>query len=131
MLVEGSVFTVSVEVVVVGFGVKITVEPDGCPIRLSVTAPLKPFEGVTDTVKEAVLPRLTDCVIGFTESEKSGVPWVIVTAAVPLTVPLVAVTVNGPPAVLPAVKRPFPLPMTPPPLTDQLLVGCGLIGWPN
>ena len=53
-----------------------------------------------------------------------------VTLAVPLTLPLVAVTVNGPPAVEPAVNRPAVL-IVPPPLTDQVNAGCGVIGWPN
>ena len=48
-------------------------------------------------------------------------------SAADLELPLVAVTVNGPPAVLPAVNRPDVL-MVPPPFTDQVNVGCGLIG---
>jgi len=56
---------------------------------------------------------------------------VTVTLAVPFMMrPLVAVTVNGPPAVLPAVNKPLEL-MVPPPLTDQLNEGCGLMGLPN
>ena len=55
---------------------------------------------------------------------------VTVTLAVPLTLPLVAVTVKGPPAVAPAVNKPEVL-IVPPPLTDQVKVGCGLIGLPN
>ena len=45
-----------------------------------------------------------------------------VTDAVPLFPPLEAVTVNGPPAVLPAVNEPF-APMVPPPLTVHANVG--------
>ena len=41
----------------------------------------------------------------------------------PLTAPLVAVTVNGPPAVAPAVNSPLALPMVPPPETAQLKLG--------
>ena len=55
---------------------------------------------------------------------------VTVTLAVPLTLPLVAVTVKGPPAVEPAVNRPEAL-IVPPPLTDQVKVGWGLSGLPN
>jgi hypothetical protein len=55
---------------------------------------------------------------------------VTVTLAVPLTPPLAAVTVNGPPAVLPAVKSPLLL-IVPPPLTVQLKLGCGTRGLPN
>ena len=54
---------------------------------------------------------------------------VTVTDAVPLMVPLDAVTVNVPP-VEPAVNSPVGL-MEPPPLTDHLKLGCGFIGWPN
>jgi len=53
-----------------------------------------------------------------------------VTLAVPLTLPLAAVTVKGPPPVEPAVNNPDEL-MVPPPLTDQVNVGCGLTGLPN
>jgi hypothetical protein len=64
------------------------------------------------------------------ESEKSCGKPVTVTLAVPLTVPLVAITVKGPPAVEPAVNRP-PVVIVPPPLTDQVNGGRGVIGWPN
>jgi len=52
-----------------------------------------------------------------------------VTLAVPVTPPLPAVTVKGPPAVVPAVNNPAGL-MLPPPLTDQGKVGCGLSAAP-
>jgi hypothetical protein len=77
-----------------------------------------------------VLPRRTDTEAGLMESEKSAGKPVTVTLAVPLTVSLVAVTVKGPPAAAPAVNSPDPL-TVPPPLTDQVNVGCGLIGLPN
>ncbi len=48
--VDDSVLIVSVEVPVAGFGVNVTVEPDGWPARLSVTDPAKPFRGVIVTV---------------------------------------------------------------------------------
>ena len=129
-MVVDSVFTVSVAVPVTGLGVKVTVEPEGWPVRLKVTAPLKLPEGVIVTVKVAVWPRLTDCEVGLTESEKSGGTLVTVTLALPLTLPLAAVTVKGPPAVAPAVNKPA-AEMPPPPLTDQVNVGWGLIGLPN
>ena len=56
--------------------------------------------------------------------------WVTVTLAVPLTLPLAALTVYGPPAALPAVKSPLLL-IVPPPLTVQLKLGCGTMGLPN
>ena len=49
----------------------------------------------------------------------------------PCTLPLVAVTVKGPPALEPAVKSPDDGPIEPPPLTDQVNEGCELSGWPN
>ena len=76
------------------------------------------------------MPRLTDREVGLTESEKSGSTPVTVTLAVPLTLPLLAVTVKGPPAVELAVNKPDAL-MEPPPLTDQVKLGCGLNGLPN
>src|SRR5437016_2731861 len=51
---------------------------------------------------------------------------VTVTFAVPLMPLLAAEMVNGPPAVLPAVKSPLAL-TVPPPLTDQVNVGCDAI----
>ena len=62
--------------------------------------------------------------------EKFAAGAVTVTLAVPETLPLVAVTVNGPPAVEPAVNKPSVL-IVPPPFTDQVNTGCGLSGWPT
>ena len=75
-------------------------------------------------------PWLTVRLAGVTVSVKSCEGAVTVTLAVPFTLPLVAVTVNGPPALEPAVNRPEGL-IEPPPLTDHVKEGCGLIGWPN
>jgi len=50
LALPGNVFTVSVEVVAAGFGVKVMVLPDGWPVRLRVTAPLNPLAGVMVTV---------------------------------------------------------------------------------
>ena len=55
---------------------------------------------------------------------------VTVTLAVPVTLPLVAVTVKGPPAVEPAVNKPAAS-IVPPPFADHPNAGCGLSGWPN
>jgi hypothetical protein len=55
---------------------------------------------------------------------------VTVTLAVPLCGPAVAVTVYGPPAVTPAVKRPDAL-MVPPPLSVQVNEGGGDMAAPN
>ena len=56
----------------------------------------------------------------------------IVTLAVPCTPEpgSVAVTVNGPPPLLPAVKRP-PASMAPPPFTAQSKAGCAVTTSPN
>ena len=54
---------------------------------------------------------------------------ITVTEAVPLTPLLAAVTVNGPPATAPAVKRPLAL-IAPPPLTVHVKAGCVDIGVP-
>ena len=76
-------------------------------------------------------PRLTVRLAGLTDSEKSCDGAVTVTLALPCTVPLVAVTVNGPPALEPAVKSPDDGSTAPPPLTDHVNEGCGFTGWPN
>jgi hypothetical protein len=41
---------VSVDPLVAGLGVNVTVDPGGWPVRLSVTDPLKPFFGMIVTV---------------------------------------------------------------------------------
>jgi hypothetical protein len=46
---DDSVLIDSVELPVAGFGVKVTVDPDGWPLRLSETEPLKPLDSVTVT----------------------------------------------------------------------------------
>ena len=50
LLVFDSVLIVSVELPVAGFGLKVTVDPDGWPDRLRFTAPLNPLDGVIVTV---------------------------------------------------------------------------------
>ena len=49
-MVVDNVCTVSVDLAVPGFGVNLTVDPEGCPVRLRVTAPPKPWDGVMVTV---------------------------------------------------------------------------------
>ncbi len=77
-----------------------------------------------------VPPVATEALAGETVMFVSTGGALTVTLAVPLTPPLAAVTVKGPPPVEPAVNNPDAL-MVPPPLTDQVNVGCGLIGLPN
>ncbi len=76
-----------------------------------------------------VPPVTTEAEDGETVMEVSTGGLVTVTLAVPLTLPLAAVTVKGPPAVEPAVNSPLEL-IVPPPLTDQVKVGCGFSGLP-
>ena len=47
---DDDVLTLSVDVPVAGLGENVTVEPDGWPLRLRVTDPEKPLDGVTVTV---------------------------------------------------------------------------------
>ena len=47
---DDDVFTVSVEVVLAGFGVNVTVDPEGRPPRVRETDPLKPFAGAIVTM---------------------------------------------------------------------------------
>jgi hypothetical protein len=73
-----------------------------------------------------VPPFWTEAVAGVTVIEvRTGGAAVTVTLAVPFTPPLAAVTVKFDPTVV-AVNRPAEL-IEPPPLTDQLNVGCGFI----
>jgi hypothetical protein len=45
-----TVCTVSVDVVLAGLGVNLAVDPEGCPVTLRVTDPLKPFRLAMVTV---------------------------------------------------------------------------------
>ncbi len=72
-----------------------------------------------------VAPTWTEAVAGETVIEvRTGTAVTVTLAALLTTLPLVAVTVNGPPAVV-AENRPV-LPMVPPPLADHVNV-CPLI----
>ena len=78
-----------------------------------------------------VPPAWTEALAGATVIvARTGGAAVTETLAVPVRPPLAAVTVNGPPAVEPALNRPAE-PIVPPPLTDQVNDGCGLKAWPN
>ena len=76
------------------------------------------------------MPVCTEALAGETVIVVRTGGVVTLTLAVPPTPLLDAVTVKGPPVVVPAVNKPNEL-MLPPPLTVQLKVGCGLIGLPN
>ena len=76
-----------------------------------------------------VLPVCTETLAGETVIVVRTGTAVTVTWAVPFTVPLAAVTVNGPPAVVPAVNSPDAL-TVPPLLTVQVNPGCGLSATP-
>ena len=76
-------------------------------------------------------PVGTEALAGDTVIVASTGAAVTVTAAVPVTLlPLLAVTVNGPPVVGPAVKSPVGE-IVPPLVTVQVKVGCGVSDWLN
>src|SRR5207248_2400936 len=124
-------FTVSVELLpeVTEVGLTMAVAPLGVPLTARLTVPALPLV----TAVEMVLVALEPCAmlndVGDALMEKSGGGAVTVTLAVTLRLPLAAVTVKVP-GVEPAVNKPDVL-MVPPPLTDQVKVGGGFIGWPN
>ena len=93
----------------VSVGENVAFAPAGRPDTLSEAEAVKPFVRVT---RHLVGRRLSDPDRqrdgGLTETAKSGAG-VIVTVAEPLTPPLDAVAVNGPPADEPAVNSPEPL----------------------
>ena len=68
------VVTVSVDVLVVGFGLKAAVAPAGRPDALRATEPLKPPLGVTVTVYVVLEPWTTVWLDGLTPNAKSGAP---------------------------------------------------------
>ena len=82
--------------------------------------------------KEAELVEVPATGFGFAAAAcaTAGGASLIVTVAVALNGPNVAVTVNGPPAAAPAMKSPLWL-ITPPPLTANANCGCTDIGLPN
>jgi len=51
-----NVLMVSVADADAGFGVNVTVEPEGCPVRLSVTAPVNPFDEALSSQHQAITP---------------------------------------------------------------------------
>jgi hypothetical protein len=68
---------VSVLVPVVGFGENAAVTPEGSPVALRVTLPVKPPAGVTVIVLVAVALRLTVTAVGAAESVKSAAPGIV------------------------------------------------------
>jgi hypothetical protein len=125
-------FTVRVELLpaVTDVGLSEALAPLGAPETVRATVPALPEVTAVEIVLVPEVPCTILKLVGLAEMEKSFGGLVTVTLAVPLTPPLAAVTVKGPPAVEPAVNSPEAL-MVPPPLTDQLNVGWGLIGLPN
>ncbi len=97
---------------VAGFGVNEPVALLGSPLTLKAIDPANPVSRAIVTVKVVLWPALIDRVVGLDDREKS----VTDTLAVPVTVPLAAVTVYGPPAVEPAWNSPVGS-IVPPPLT--------------
>ena len=99
---------------VAGFGVNEPVALPGSPLTVKAIDPVNPFRRAIVTLNVVLWPPLIDRVVGLDESEKS----VTDTLAVPVTVPLAAVTLNGPPALEPARNNPLAS-IVPPPDTDQ------------
>jgi hypothetical protein len=73
-------------------GVNEAVAPDGNPVTLNATVPLKPVPAVTVAVYVVLPPARTVRDAGVADSEKSGT--VMVRVAGGLTDPLLSVTVN-------------------------------------
>jgi hypothetical protein len=109
--------TLNVSVAVAPDEAKPNVTPVGRPEIPTETVPEKPLMAVNVKVLSPLEPCLTVNVLGFTVMVKLG-PLVTVTEAPPVTVPLAAVTVNGPPVVF-AVKSPVEL-IVPPPVVVQV-----------
>ena len=87
-------------------GLKVGVAPLGNPLKLNLTIPVKPPEGVTVTEYVVLLPRLTVLELGLAASEKfAGVATTRVAPTVCRVEPLVPVMVSAavPVGVLPAV----------------------------
>ena len=72
VFVVEDVTTLNVDVEDVGLGENDAVAPAGRPLTPSMTAPLNPFEALTETLYEAVRPRTIDWLAGDAASEKSG-----------------------------------------------------------
>ena len=93
---------------------------------------VSPPSSAPRTLRPVVVPAVT----GFGDAAAAlaivGASFWIVTLAVPWRPEpaSVAVTVNGPPPVLPAVKSPLAS-IAPPPLTIQVNAGCEAIALPN
>ena len=80
----------------IGFGLKLTVVPEGAPVDDSVTALLKPPLTVVVMVEVPALPAATLTAVGEAESVKpAAAVTVSVTVAVCVTPPPVPVTVMG------------------------------------
>ena len=74
MAAEALAVSVSVLVVVVGFGLNPAVTPLGRPEALKVTLPVKPSTGVTVMVLVPLLPCVIVRLVGEAESVKFGEP---------------------------------------------------------
>jgi hypothetical protein len=81
--------------VVTEAGEKLAVAPEGSPLALKVTVPVKPPDGVTVAVYVVLAPRTTLCELGVAETEKSGVAtalWLIQIGADHISAPSFCVT---------------------------------------
>jgi hypothetical protein len=82
------------------------------------------YDGSATLAAIVTLPPELNIVVGVIVALVISGPALTVTDAVPDTVPLFAVTVNGPPI---DVDVKTPLLIVPPPLTDQINTGCEVI----
>jgi hypothetical protein len=89
-----SVVTDNVEALVAGLGVKFALAAVGNPPMLSVTAPLKPFAGVNETLKLVDEPCITLWLAGEVLNAKSGATTTRITVVVCVSAPLVPVMVR-------------------------------------
>ena len=70
-------------------GLKLPVAPDGSPLKLKLTDPLKPFTAATLIVYEVPLPAVTEALFGEAASVNPCAPDTLsVTDAVPVSEPL-------------------------------------------
>ena len=77
MVAVADAVNVNVLVPVVGLVPNAAVTPEGKPLALRVTLPVKPPAGVTVMVLVAVAPRLTVTAAGAAESEKFAAPGMV------------------------------------------------------
>ncbi len=117
------------EAALIDAGANAAVTPFGSPDIVSDADELKPFCATSESASVPVVPffNVTETVAAAILKVGAGVT---VTVDDPLTPPLEAATVYGPPTVA-ALHTPVDAPMEPPPDVDQVKAGWLLKGLPN